>query len=540
MSSRTHNILFSLIFLLTTGCFENDSKTGTTASVSKLHDTITVTAYNVENLFDITLNGSEYDEYVPGNNNWTHTTFATKLNNIASVIAEISPHILILTEIENRSALDHLIDKLKAKDCHYRHSIIGDKPNPTTTCPAILSRYPIVSNRMFGTAKTEGYFSRNILEADILCGTDTLKIFANHWPSKRHPESRRIAAAKIIAQRIQELPSSCDYIIAGDLNENYNEYESFRNTRHDDTRGKTALQHILATAESTPDRFPDYLTEQELREKTSHAFHYDLWFEIPAHRRMSNTYRGIPQTPDHFLLPRALYDSYGISYCDNSFSPFTWNGRLLRDGVPWRWQKQYRDRNAYHLGVGFSDHLPISAQFYCGPFRFKKDASPKMSEQRETTLSRGICGFETGYEGWVRCDRDITLKRIFENASSGKSCLALDGFPTRKNVCAARCTFPLPGQKAKAATLLIDIRGKGKLNIRTRSRDSKWRYYNYENFSPSGSGRYTFYTFDIWTTIACALPETAQKVSSIEIELRAGKGSEFSFFIDNIRIDANT
>ncbi|MBD3321230.1 MAG: hypothetical protein GF350_09065 [Chitinivibrionales bacterium] len=503
-------------------------------------DTITLMSYNVENLFDLKQNGSEYEEYIPGTSNWTHTTFTRKIENIASVIAEISPDIVLLSEIENRSALNSLGKALQKKGYPYAHSAIADTPNHTATCPAILSRLPVVSHCSFGTIKVDGYFSRNILEADIAWADDTLKVFGNHWPSKRHAESSRIAAAQIIARRIQDLPPDCDYIIAGDLNENFNEPESFLYTDHNDTRGKTALHHILTAAESAPGSAADYITEKELISRKKQNVHYDLWFELPGKQRISNAYRGVPQTPDHIVLPASLYDTSGISYCDNSFSVFTWNGRLLKDGVPFRWQKQYRNGGAIHVGAGYSDHLPILAKFHTGPFSFE-NVSDTGNAAHDSTTSGNVStmGFETGSEGWTRCSRDIVLTRSAREASTGTWSLGLSGFPAKKNVCAARCVIFLPERlQDSPRNLILDILGSGKLNIRIRTMDSKWRYYNYENFQPAGSGRYTLYTFDTWTTITCPLSSSMLQSSSVEVELRAGKERNFSFYIDNIRIGA--
>ncbi|KIM08523.1 MAG: hypothetical protein KU28_03795 [Sulfurovum sp. PC08-66] len=63
-----------------------------------------VASYNVENLFDLVNNGSEYDEYIPNRNGWDKSALNKKLNNIAQVICDLNADTVALQEIENINA----------------------------------------------------------------------------------------------------------------------------------------------------------------------------------------------------------------------------------------------------------------------------------------------------------------------------------------------------------------------------------------------------------------------------------------------------
>ena len=169
---------------------------------------------------------------------------------------------------------------------------------------------------------------------------DTLTVFACHWPSKTHKESNRLANAKLLAERLASLPKGRDYVVAGDFNEDYDECETFRTTGLDDTRGVTGLNNVLGTVSSAPGKFVVYRRKIDVASSTGIAL-FDPWLELPEARRLTTVYKGRPETPDHILLPPSMFDTTGISYVDNSFAPFTWNGRLTKDGAPFRWQMRF-------------------------------------------------------------------------------------------------------------------------------------------------------------------------------------------------------
>ncbi|MBW2027099.1 MAG: hypothetical protein JRI90_17470 [Deltaproteobacteria bacterium] len=67
---------------------------------------VKIATYNVQNLFDLTRDGTEYEEYIPeGPLGWNKRIADIKYRNIARVIKGLSPDIIALEEVESRRAL---------------------------------------------------------------------------------------------------------------------------------------------------------------------------------------------------------------------------------------------------------------------------------------------------------------------------------------------------------------------------------------------------------------------------------------------------
>ena len=188
---------------------------------------------------------------------------------------------------------------------------------------------------MFPIATSHGFRAllpvptRNILEADLDCNGERLCVYVNHWPAKVHPESERLAVAQALAQRIAIRGAGMPYVIIGDLNSDYDEWRTFRTRGFDDTKGLTGLNHVLGTICPDSTGSFSFVTKAGLC-RTGRFLHFDCWLDVPLEKRMSMSFRGLPETPDHILLPRALLCGSTFTYCDSSFTPFTWDNRLLR------------------------------------------------------------------------------------------------------------------------------------------------------------------------------------------------------------------
>ncbi len=529
------NPISGYAFLLIIGCimlFCSGQNRSCSCSVVAV-DTFIVASYNVENLFDLNRDGTEFSSYIPYESNWNQETHAVKLDNISSVCAAMSADILVLVEVENKTAAQQLQKALRRKKHRYPYLAIGEEPNPTTTCQAILSRYPIKNVQGHGIPKKGNHYTRNILEADIVLGDAILKIFAVHLPSKRFPESYRLAAGSVLTKRLQQLPAGTEYLIAGDFNSNYNEAETFYTERLDDTNGKTTINHQLNTVRSPPGQWLDFVTERELVASTDNRYHYNLWLELPENRRYSYRYHGQYNTLDHILLPRQLYDATGLSYVDNSFSVFTWQGRLLYDGVPFRWKMAYGKKGRYHVGEGYSDHLPITAKFIVGPFKFIDTAN-------NTAVSRpfpGYNSFETGYEGWLPGSKRFHLTRDTVAAAHERYCLRIDG-RAKRSTTAVYCRIPLNRLSTGVPeTLRFSIRGKGRFAIRVRVDYGKWYCYTGNSFSRTiKNTRYTDFSSSQWRDLQLQLPIIPSDAESLEVQLRAAGHEDLCVWVDNMEI----
>ena len=325
--------------------------------------TFKVATYNLENLFDLTRDGTEYREYIPNTDyGWTKEIANIKYTNIARVMKDLGGDIVALQEVESKKALIALLHKLKDFGVDYPYLEIADLKATPVKC-AVLSKFPIVEKEEI---PVDNKIARNILKITLDIDGNRLILFINHWKSKRGPESMRIAYAKKLKREIDKLKEDVDFILIGDFNSNYNEYKTFRNSgRLNDTDGITGINHILRTIKDS-----QMVNEKMLTKQDANDYLYNLWLEVSKRRRWSYNFFGKKGSPDNIIVSKGLYDNKGISYSDNSFNKFQANYLFKRKAV-YRWQRAKRGKGR-HLGRGYSDHLPIFAYFSTEPFLFKK------------------------------------------------------------------------------------------------------------------------------------------------------------------------
>lgn len=345
--------------------------------------TFKVVSYNVENLFDLTKDGTEYTEYIPNTGyGWTKNILDIKVANIAEVIKDLRADVVTLQEIESKSSLILLCSRLKDFGLDYPYFEIADSKSTTVKC-AVLSKFPIVEKKEIWV---DNEFARNILKITLDIDGNHLILFINHWRSKRGPESLRIVYAKKLKEDIDRLKDDVDFILVGDFNSNYNEHKTFRDSsRLNDTAGITGINHILRTVKDS-----EMVNEQILATQISNEHLYNLWLEIKKTKRWSYNFFGNKNSLDNIILPKALYDGNGISYVDNSFAKFD-PDYLFNGNAIYHWQRAKGGRGK-HLGEGYSDHLPIFAYFSTEAFCFKKhdtfadDIAPLKLQKRDISV----------------------------------------------------------------------------------------------------------------------------------------------------------
>ena len=287
--------------------------------------------------------GTEYNEYKPNTKYHNNKSLNKKLLNIRKVIIDINADIIALQEIESKKAFELLKDKVKI----YRYGKFLKTPQSAIGL-GIMSRYPIISNKRIVVNKYDKY-ARYILKSTIKIEDKKLIIYTNHWSSKRAKESKRVVYATALKNEIDTLEKNDDYIILGDLNSDYNEFETFKyNKKLNNTYGITGINQILNT--TIDDNF---IKKQNILKYKSRV-HYNLWLELTKYNRFSAKYKGHNNTPDNIIVGSGLFDNKNISYKNNSFSVFK-PSYLYKNKVVFRWNKRKIS--------GYSDHLPIIATF---------------------------------------------------------------------------------------------------------------------------------------------------------------------------------
>ena len=340
-----------------------------------------VGSYNLENLFDLSYDQTEYPGYVPadagGRYGWDADMLSVKVRNLSKVLADLNADVVALQEAESLEAIGHLQEALRSRGVDYPWAAVTEKDDTAVRC-AVLSVYPITDSK---DIVVPGSHNRNILQVRLDIDGTPLVLFVNHWPSRNAPESRRIVFAEILRDAVSGLPEGTDYILLGDFNANYNEFAVIaEDDRLNDTGGRTGINHILGTV------LEGRLVEPQMMgaDEKPHM-HYNLWLEVEPSRRWSYLFFGAPRTLDHILLPAAFFEDSGISYADRSFDKFDPH-YLFQGSRIYRWQRANRGRGR-HLGKGFSDHLPIYACFAIDGFKPADPDRPCYPEPVSATVA---------------------------------------------------------------------------------------------------------------------------------------------------------
>jgi predicted extracellular nuclease len=299
-------------------------------------------SWNVENLFDTfddpAVQGDE--EFTPqGSARWTNERLQIKLTNLAKVLSRMNhgrgPDLLGLAEVENRRAVQALVDKLAPLKRNY--SIVHqDSPSDRGIDCAMIYDADRLTLRVSSFHFVDAQNTRDIVEAAFESGGHRLRVFMNHWPSRStNPEARRIEAAKTLRKRLDEIlrvDSQADVVVLGDLND-YPPNDSVK------VHLKTTDEPQLATAG---------------------VFYNSMW---PIHRENRGTYvyNNKWDVIDHVILSPGLLDNHGFRWKSGSTQTVLFDFQLFHPshaGAIARPNRSYTGQ-AFHA-TGISDHLPVA------------------------------------------------------------------------------------------------------------------------------------------------------------------------------------
>ncbi len=194
-----------------------------------------VSFYNLENLFDTIDDPHTNDaEFLPnGANRWTGTRYMEKLSNMATVVSQIGsdvikggPTILGVSEIENRSVLEDLINTPQLVNSGYA-IVHYDSPDRRGVDVGLLYRkgaFEVVnstSNRLTMPGRKDWYSRDQLVVSGKLDG-EMIHIIVNHWPSRGAGPEYRAAAGKLSKQLSDSLKAiypNAKIFVMGDLND---------------------------------------------------------------------------------------------------------------------------------------------------------------------------------------------------------------------------------------------------------------------------------------------------------------------------------
>jgi endonuclease/exonuclease/phosphatase family metal-dependent hydrolase len=336
---------------------------------SKAPAEITVGSYNVENMWDDTETvGVHYGEYADATSNWyADKMHLPKARSVAKAIALAgAPDILALEEIESAENRSRSLELLKPElaKLGYRYFELGHQQgdNPVAVTTALVSKFPIVQsfNLPFvyidpaADAKLAGELagsSRDPHVSEVVVAGRVLRVYSAHWKSKRSGEEAgdrmRLFTARLMKADMdaaRAVSPDLDMVILGDFNTEYSD--------------KAIVEGLRSTGD-----------ERRMLEAGPSDSLYNLWFELPESERGSYSFEGKRTTIDNILVNDALFDDRGFQIVDNSFRVVGHTGLpreilMNADGTPLRWQQERRKvadgpTVNTHLGVGYSDHLPL-------------------------------------------------------------------------------------------------------------------------------------------------------------------------------------
>ena len=336
---------------------------------------ISLMTWNVHNLFDGKDDGCEYAEFQQASG-WSAEKYKGRLNNISAAVNSIDPlpDIIVFQEIES---FDVLKDLAVALSDTYSWSHFANNPESGIGL-GLISRFEILEGKSHSISIKGEVTPRPVLEARILAGEEEIIIFACHWKSKiggdEATENVRMASARVILRRIRDIfknEPEIGVIIAGDLNENYDEF--FR-------RGSSPICALLPDDIKSSQivmQMPAYFTAQPPAPEAGETNAAELFTQkdfivingnmppLPVHFPKetivlfspwmselefgSYYYKGNWETIDHFLISHHFFNNTGLEYESAfvaDFEPFA-----NHDGIP----VSYSQRT----GNGLSDHLPL-------------------------------------------------------------------------------------------------------------------------------------------------------------------------------------
>jgi endonuclease/exonuclease/phosphatase family metal-dependent hydrolase len=301
-----------------------------------------VMSYNVENLFDLYDDPDTDDnEFLPsGHRHWSPSRYNHKLRQISRVISAAgewdTPALVGLCEVENDTVLTHLLLRTPLRAQGYRYCLAqgSDKRGIHVALLYQRDKFRHLGHRSVQIKFKAGIRStRDILHVwGEISSKDTLDVLVCHFPSRygggKETESLRMEAACTLRQlcdSLMHIRLNPLQMMIGDFN------ESPEGACMKLVAGVSHLNLFAASQPSFPHGSHKYQEE------------WSQLDQIIIHRRMNTV-----EASMRFISGSARI--YSPSF-------------LFTDDKTWRGQRPHRTYHGYKYEAGYSDHLPVLADF---------------------------------------------------------------------------------------------------------------------------------------------------------------------------------
>jgi len=299
--------------------------------------------WNVENLFDTEDDPSNKgdDEYLPSEE-WTLERYATKLDHLSEVIADVSPHVLGFSEVENREVIEDLIAQPRLEKLGYAIAHL-DSPDKRGIDLAVIYRAPF---QLLAGSPTQHELkmdrpTRGVLEVRLEAHGHPLTIFVNHWPSRGgDPEAKTHRNRSGALLRELATQRDGDVLMLGDFN--------------DDPFDPSVLQYLGAVR-----------SRNAVANRRNKVLFYNPSWNILGRTDMGTLYWNrdwVWNVFDQAIVNKAMLDPEGFSYAENSLDVYAPD--KLRD----KYRRPIRFRRSGKRWVeGYSDHFLIHGKLRLAP-----------------------------------------------------------------------------------------------------------------------------------------------------------------------------
>ena len=322
---------------------------GSCASESR---SVRIISWNVQTFFDAHTCGTEYKEFRVSGGAWNREKYERRLENLCGFIKEHPADIYVFEEVENEAVLQDIVNLcagfsvFSQSQSQLQTVFAADRDGSLGI--AVLSRLPIreAAVHQIGISAlvdAQGALQRvsqpqlrPLLELHAEKGGRPFVLFACHWKSKsggaHKSELWRDLQEGLLARRIREVSStylSAPLIVCGDFNRALEEF----GIEEDAAKGKAV-------------RFAYDLQAEKTGAQKKYAHLLSAWFigGGPGSYYFRETWEKI----DHFFYNEFVFAPI-FSVLDSG--PHTQPG-----GIPFRYD--------LYKGTGYSDHLPLSFEFF--------------------------------------------------------------------------------------------------------------------------------------------------------------------------------